>query len=258
MFRTKVQMPEALIRSGKYVMVKSVLISSLFISTAFGIPADKIGIPENTGPNWAGVTVESDEILRFTQIGGTWRVPKVTFDKSSTETKESFSQWIGVGGLKYDSNENLLQIGIMCNNVKRDCRVFYEKLPAYPEYSFSVDPGDIIFAQIREVYGKKNVWSLFLWDKNKNSTFSTKTEYVSLRDSVEWIVERDMDIKNSKAGKEKYFDLPNFKEVVFFHHNFTAEGGVSYCTIDIDDGNNLTRTRLKHNGNIQITKIRRR
>jgi hypothetical protein len=136
-----------------------------------------------TSTNWSGYLATSGS---FTAISGSWNVPTVTGNDTSTSAD---STWIGIGGV---TTSDLIQIGtqdIVTASGQISTSAFYEILPAssQPISTITVSLGDSMSASIAETASGQ--WVLNIVDNTNKESNTTSLAYVSSLSSAEWIEE---------------------------------------------------------------------
>jgi len=135
-----------------------------------------------TSTNWSGYLATAGS---FSVVSGSWYVPQVTGNSSTTTADAT---WVGIGGV---SSSDLIQVGTY-NTVdasgKVTSAIFYELLPAAAQIvtGLTVSPGDLIHASLS---GSGGSWTITATDVTTNQTFRTVVGYASTLSSAEWIQE---------------------------------------------------------------------
>lgn len=195
-----------------------------------GAPAAATGGYYST--NWSGYAALSGN---FTSVSGSWTVPSVTGNGSTTSGD---SAWIGIGGV---SASDLIQTGTM-NMVAPDGTVttsaFYELLPdaAMEITGFTVEAGDSISASITQQ--TSGTWNITITDQTSGQTYNTLVDYTSSFSSAEWIEEDPSYVDGSLVP----FD--NFSHVIFGGGTTTQNGASTTLA-----GSNAAPITLANNAN---------
>jgi hypothetical protein len=169
--------------------------------------------PASTGPapatggfystNWSGYAASSG---KFTAITGSWKVPLVTGNHTSTTGDAA---WVGIGGI---ASNDLIQAGTL-ETVAADGTVsyaaFYEILPdpAMELTSFAVHAGDTIAVSVNQV--STGQWNISITDSTSGQIFTTSLAYTSSYSSAEWIEE------DPSYGNGTLIPFDNFDHVPF-------------------------------------------
>jgi len=183
--------------------------------------------------NWAGYVAISGS---YTSVSGSWTVPSVTGNGSTTTADAA---WIGVGGV---FSGDLIQTGTF-NTVSAGGQVssfaFYELLPdaALVIPSVQVTAGDNISATVAET--SPGQWQISITDNTTGQNFITSVSYASSHSSAEWI-EEDPSYGN---GSQVPFD--NFSSVFFDNGSLVANG----TTANIGGADSKPITLVDSNGN---------
>ena len=162
--------------------------------------------------NWSGYLSTAGS---FSAVSGSWAVPHVTGNGSSTTADGT---WIGIGGV---NTNDLIQVGTE-NTVAANGQVstfpFYELLPASAQLvtGMSVTAGDAISASITKLTATQ--WNITIHDNTNARSFTTTVSYSSSLSSAEWI-EEDPSFSN---GNLVPFD--SFGSVSFSHAGATLNG----------------------------------
>ena len=200
-------------------------LTSLLIATAFvgalaaggGNASSTRRFASNAGTtsvsaNWSGYALQdvSGAGLHFTSVTGTWKVPALSCDSTSTA---SAAFWVGLGGSS-DAATGLEQTGTGadCSNGSARYYAWYEILPAASiEVPLKVKPGDQITTSVN-VDGT----TVLVQIKNRTrKTSFTKALQVDAPDlsSAEWIAEAPSACNSS--GRCTILPLANFGRVTF-------------------------------------------
>lgn len=195
---------------------------------ASAVPELRHAVRAGPGPevssNWAGYAIAgksaSGAPIVFTDVTGTWTVPKAT----CTPGRRTFSAfWVGLGGFSRNSRA-LEQIGS-----EADCTIagaatyalWYELVPSPPlAIHLKVAPGDRLTAAV--VASGTNV-TLQITNRTRHTRFTSRTT-VAAADltSAEWIVEAPSAC--DVAGSCRPLPLTNFGSVAFSAAAATGDG----------------------------------
>jgi hypothetical protein len=137
--------------------------------------------------NWSGYADTSTTTGAFTQVAGTWTVPKVTCSSED----QILSSWVGLDGANTSTVEQLGTYSWCYENTP----LYYTWYEMYPhgtvEESTTLQPGDTITAS---VVRSSNKYTLTLTDSTHSAnSFTVKAKCmtnVCLDRSAEWIAER--------------------------------------------------------------------
>lgn len=213
-------------------------------TSSTGQPASASGGYYST--NWAGYAATTG---KFTTVSGSWTVPKVTGNSSTTSGDAT---WVGIGGL---SGTDLIQTGTF-NTVAPDGTVstfaFYELLPAssLEIRSLAVHSGDSMLANISEQ--SNNQWSISITDTTTGQNYTTIVAYNSTHSSAEWI-EEDPSYQDGSL-----VPLDTFDHVTFSTGDTTMNGSLNNISVSkaspitLVDANNkpvITPSVLINSGN---------
>ncbi len=159
--------------------------------------------------NWAGYVLTPTEFgfnKEVWMINGTFTVP--TIYHTSLADVEMIAVWLGIDGYQ---NNNLIQTGVECDEADGTsvCYPWYELIPANQTIitSFSVNPGDKMFAQITLINSTTDLWNIYLKDLSNGQYFSTNVYYQTPMTSAEWVVEAPY--------SNGVLSLPSFSTVQF-------------------------------------------
>jgi hypothetical protein len=167
---------------------------------------------ESVSANWSGYALQdvSGAGLQFTSVTGTWKVPAMSCDSTSTA---SAAFWVGLGGSS-DTATGLEQTGTGadCSNGSARYYAWYEILPAASvEVPLKVKPGDQITTSVNV-----NGATVLVQIKNRTrKTSFTKALQVDAPDlsSAEWIAEAPSAC--NAGGRCTILPLANFGSVIF-------------------------------------------
>jgi hypothetical protein len=190
--------------------------------------------------NWSGYIVATSGFgcgaasnVVYSSVSGTWTVPAVSASSGGGGllggllgggTPNTYSAvWTGIDGA---NSSNLIQAGTEEDFVNGAAQysAWWEILPA-PEtaITMTVEPGDSITVNIRQVSG--TTWSISLTDNGhgQTQTFSTTQSYAGSGSSAEWIVEAPT-VNGTQST------LANYGSTVFDH------GSANGSTVALQDG----------------------
>lgn len=133
--------------------------------------------------NWSGYVGLSGD---FTNISGSWTIPKVS--GNSTQTSGD-AAWIGIGGA---TTNDLIQVGTedtVSPSGTVSTLAFYELLPsaALEIRSLNINSGDSMTANITEI--STGQWKISITDNTTSQNYTTTVNYSSSYSSSEWIEE---------------------------------------------------------------------
>jgi len=142
-------------------------------------------IREWSSKNWSGYALTG---TGFTQVTGTWRVPRVQVPRKRHYRKNTFSSsWVGIDGF---GDSSLIQAGTEQDwvNGKAFYQVWWEVLPAAetPITSMAIRPGDEVAVSIT---GGTPDWAITVADVTTSQSFTTLQAYSGPETSAEWIQE---------------------------------------------------------------------
>jgi hypothetical protein len=172
----------------------------------------------NQSNNWFGYnqgTLEQGSKL-FNSISGDWTVPTATQHASGDEAS---SDWIGIGGGCIDAgctvgDNTLIQTGTEqdVSSGSASYGAWWEIIPAPSiAITMTVQPGDHMHADISELVGDADVWTITLQNVTRGQTFTQTVPYPSTHATAEWIEETPL-IIGTGAGLAA---LPNLTQVPF-------------------------------------------
>jgi hypothetical protein len=192
------------------------------------IAAPSTALHANQSSNWFGYNqgaLEQGGKL-FTAITGDWTVP--TARQHTKGNDEYSSDWIGIGGGCVDAgclvgDSTLIQTGTeqdVSAAGKASYSAWWEIIPgpSLTITNFNVSPGNRMHADIHELVGDANVWSITLTNLTTGQTYSTTVPYTSTHATAEWIEETPL-IIGTGAG---FAPLPNLTRTPF--DNATTNG----------------------------------
>lgn len=212
--------PSALSSSGSF----NVLYVNQSALTEGAIPTNSI--------NWAGYIVASNVLTPLeeavTMVNGTWAVQNAV----QTINPAAYSaQWLGIDGA---TNGYLIQTGTGSDSsnaiFNSSYYAWYEILPSAATIipSFTVKPGDEMYAKIALLHQSNYSWYIYLDDYTENEIFSDTINAYSPEAEAEWIDERPL------IGGEVISEWPplaNFN-IGYYGSGYTGIPKADYATIN--------------------------
>jgi hypothetical protein len=189
-------------------------------ATVFHRPVVSLG--SNRSSNWSGYNQGSIEKggKTFTQISGTWTVPKATQHKAGEA--EYSSSWVGIGGGCVDANCTVTDGTLIQAGTEQDVNAagaasysaWWEIIPepSTTITTITVHAGDKMSVTISDPTGT-NRWTIVVKDLTNGQTFTMNTPYPSTHATAEWIVETPVVIDNH--GHVTVGPLPNLATTRF-------------------------------------------
>jgi len=181
-----------------------------------------VSLGANRSSNWSGYNQGSIQQggETFTQISGTWTVPKATQHKAGEA--EYSSSWVGIGGGCVDAgctltDGTLIQAGIEQDVAKSGVASYSAWWEIIPEPSttittITVHAGDKVQVTISDPTDTDQ-WTVVVKDLTNGQTFTKKTPYPSTHATAEWIVETPVVI--DRNGNVTVGPLPNLSRTNF-------------------------------------------
>ena len=206
-------------------MTKRVLlpiVPALACAALFAAPA-LAADSEAVSQNWSGYEVSSGNSDGFSDVSGSWVVPKANCTASSGATYSAF--WVGLGGASSQS-DSLEQDGTQSDcdaNGNASYYAWYELVPSAPvQVNLTIHPGDRVTSSVH-VSGSSVTMSMT--DKATGDSF-TKTLSMSNPDTstAEWIAEAPSECQNGANGTCEPLPLADFGSVKFTSASATSDG----------------------------------